>query len=83
LLDRVCEEFGCLPSAAERELDQNFEVVMDVLFARNYARAKAAYDDTESLKPDARRRLLADPMVRIVRETEFAIVTAGIEESHA
>lgn len=82
MLDRVCEEFHCLPSEAERELDQNLEVVMDVLFARNYARAKAAYDDAEGLKPDARRKLLADPMVRIVRETEFAIVAAAIEESH-
>ena len=79
MLDRVCEEFDCLPSQAARELDENFEAVMDVLFARNYARAKAAYDDAADLKPDARRKLLAEPMVQLVKDTEFALAQRAID----
>jgi hypothetical protein len=52
---------------------------MDVLFARNYARAKAAYDDAASLSADARRKLLAEPLVQLVKATEFAMVENEIE----
>ncbi len=63
-----------MPSVAEQELDTNFERVVDVLWTRQYARAKAAYDGAASLSPEARAQLMAEPIVQLVRETEFALV---------
>ena len=78
----MCEEFGCLPGAAERELDERFDLVMDVLFARNYARAKAAYDHQSGLNADQQRALLADPIVQLVQQTEFELAQEEIEGRH-
>lgn len=68
-----------MPSVAERELDGHFELVMDVLFARNYARAKAAYDRQSEMTADAQRQLLAEPLVQLVRDTEFALAQEEID----
>lgn len=41
----MCEEFGCLPSAAVRE---DPALALDVMALRSYARAKAAVDRASS-----------------------------------
>lgn len=74
----MCEEFGCLPSAAEHELDTNFERVIDVLWTRQYARAKAAYDAVASLSPEARVKLMAEPLVQLVSETDFELAAEAL-----
>ncbi len=77
-MDRVCEEFHCVPSVARAELDADFEGVIDVLTCRHYARAKAAYDGMKDLTPEARAKVLADPMVQQVRETEVALAAEAL-----
>lgn len=74
----MCEEFACVPSAAERELDQHRELVLEILALRAYARAKQAYDDADRLDEKSRRRLMQDALVQAVKETEFALVQAAI-----
>jgi hypothetical protein len=69
-----------VPSVAEAELEHNFERVMDVLATRNYARAKAAYDGLADLSPEGKARVLADPTVQLVRETEFKLVAEALAE---
>lgn len=34
MISRICESFGCLPSEAARELDENTPLVLGVLEAR-------------------------------------------------
>lgn len=64
----MCEEFGCLPSAAEHELNTNFERVIDVLWTRQYARVKAAVDAAKT-KDD----IPIGPMADLVQETAVDI----------
>jgi len=52
-------------------LDTNFERVIDVLWTRQYARAKAVYDDLASMSPEARAKILAHPTVQQVQQTDF------------
>ena len=75
----MCEEFTCTPSVAERELDQHADLVLDVMAARAYARAKAAYDGADHLDEAARRKLLNDPLVRQVREIEFELAAEALK----
>jgi len=77
LLDLICVEFSCLPSAAERELETHGERVLDVLWTRMYTRAKSAYDE-KGVSPERRVALLADPMVQLVRDTEFALAAEAL-----
>jgi len=45
LVSRVCEDFGCLPSVAVRELeDDPSHIALAVLDVREYARCKDAYE---------------------------------------
>jgi hypothetical protein len=76
----VCEEFGCVPSVAERELDEHYDRVLDVLWARAYARAKDAYDGSQRLPADERARVLADPLVQQVRDTAFALAAEALAQ---
>lgn len=49
-MSRVCEEFGCLPMAAARELASDPEHrALAILELRAYARAKAALDRAEQI----------------------------------
>lgn len=42
---RVCEEFGCVPSVAIRELEDGpAELIWDIVELRAYARAKATVE---------------------------------------
>ena len=70
MIDWVTEEFVCLPSVAREELEEHGELVMSVLWARNYARAKAAYEGKANLDMAAQAALMSDPMVRVVQEVE-------------
>jgi hypothetical protein len=75
----VCQEFSCVPSVAERELDINGPTVLDVLWTRNYARAKAAYDGRAQMSPEALARLMSDRMVQLVRDTDFALIQEALD----
>lgn len=44
LISRVCEEFHCLPSDAQRELDQDTGLVWTILRLRSLAAAKRELD---------------------------------------
>lgn len=45
LLSRVCEEFGCLPQAAARELECDPDhLALQILDLRGYIRAKRTFD---------------------------------------
>jgi hypothetical protein len=81
VIDVVCEVFGCTPSVAERELDRDYELVMGVIHARAYARAKALYDSKSSMSEERRRALMADPMVKRVSQTEMALAQQALDEA--
>ena len=44
----ICEEFGCTPSQALRELEGDDGLIFDVLDLRGYARTKALVDAAKS-----------------------------------
>ncbi len=69
----VCEAFHCVPSVAERELDQHRELVISVLDARFYGQAYHRYEGLSGLSDKAKRALLREPMVAAVRAIEFEI----------
>jgi hypothetical protein len=49
IVSRICEEFGCLPSQAVRELeDGDADLVFTILEYRSYARAKQTIDAAQS-----------------------------------
>lgn len=66
-VSRVCEEFGCTPSVALREIEQHDDLLTDVMEARAFVRTKQACDAAASKveRPDT-------PMARLVTEFEFA-----------
>lgn len=48
MVSRLCEEFGCLPSQAQEELeDGDLGLLVTILEMRTYARAKAMVDQAE------------------------------------
>jgi hypothetical protein len=63
VISRICEEFGCLPSQARRELEcHDAALVFTILELRTYARAKEAFDRGKKEKDgltDMPPRLLA------------------------
>ena len=47
-MSRVCEEFGCTPSAAIRELEDGpAELIWDILALRSYAQAKRTVEQAK------------------------------------
>jgi hypothetical protein len=77
----TCEAFGCRPSEAETELDENAEMVFDILDLRNYRDAYYRNKQIEAL-PDLKARNKAragDTAVAEVIETEFALQQQEIE----
>lgn len=67
-ISRVCEEFQCLPSEAERELRrQPVGWIEEVIEARHYAKAKEVYDRAPN-KADVVKN---DPLLRLVEENEY------------
>jgi hypothetical protein len=68
-VSRVCEEFQCLPSAAEQEMRrQPVGWIEEVIEARHYAKAKAIYDHA----PDKTDVVKHDPLLQLVEENEYA-----------
>lgn len=66
LISRVCEEFGCLPSEALREIEEGpAGLVWRVIELRDFARAVRAVEDAER---DRGRELEHTPMVELVKE---------------
>ena len=74
-LSRICEEFGCLPSEAERELRrQPVGWLEEIIEARHYAKAKSVYDKAENKSAVTKD----DPLMRLVEENEYAHAKAHI-----
>lgn len=49
MVSRVCEEFGCLPSAAVREIkDDPNGTAMEIMRLRHYARTKELLDNAKT-----------------------------------
>ena len=68
LIGRLCEEFGCLPSEAERELRrQPVGWLEEIVEARHYAKAKAIYDKADDKSVVTK----GDPLMRLVEENEY------------
>lgn len=68
VISRVCEEFGCLPSQARRELeDADADLVFTILEMRSYAAAKRIVDNAKK-KDDLK---MSDPAIRRVFEIEI------------
>jgi len=48
MVSRICEEFGCLPSAAIAEMRRHPDLVMDVISMRAYAKTREAIESAKS-----------------------------------
>jgi len=79
VLSVVCEAFNCVPSVAERELDQHGDLVFEVLDLRNYGQAFHRYQQMSGLSDKAKKALLREPMVQAVQAIEYELVTQEIE----
>lgn len=75
----MCEAFHCVPSVAERELDQHGELVFDILDLRTAASAWRAYQTLDGLDSKAKAKLLAEDYVREVRDLDFAYAQEAID----
>jgi hypothetical protein len=74
VVSRICEEFGCLPSEAIRELEQDVrKQLFQIMQMRSYAAAKRRLDD---MKPG--ENLDAVPMIDVVLKTDIAIAKGEI-----
>ncbi len=67
-VSRICQEFGCTPSAALREWRRNPELVTRVLEYRAYAAAQQQVHDAKNDTDLPAEGL--DPMVDLVFEVE-------------
>lgn len=74
----MCEAFQCVPSVAERELDQHRELVFAVLDARFYGQSYHRYHDQRGLDAKAKRALMREPMVQAVQAIAFECRQEGI-----
>ncbi len=78
-VSRVCDEFGCLPSVAVREMmDTPAGWLEDIVEMRAFARARALKAKAEEW-PDGkeRRAVMADPLVQLAQMIEFEGVPRG------
>lgn len=50
MISRICDEFHCLPSQAERELARDPELVFDILQLRGYAQTWQQMEDADDEK---------------------------------
>lgn len=84
-IGRLCEEFGCLPSEAMREIERvPFGFLGDIVLYRDYAKAKALYDGATTA--EARKRLPESPLIDLVQEIEFEFAAEELDAlntSHA
>ncbi len=71
IVSRICEEFGCLPSAALMELEHDAALVADIIELRAFARSKTRVDEDGD-------KLKITPMVKKVLTIEADIMKARI-----
>lgn len=73
-ISRVCQEFACPPSVALRELREAPDGLIETIVEmRAFARAREVTRQAEQMPDGAeKRRLLRDPLVRLVLEIERA-----------
>ena len=72
IVGRVCEEFGCLPSAALRELETDpHRMAETIMMLRGYASLKEAVDRRIA---GSKENLPDSPMLRIVLSNTERIV---------
>lgn len=72
-LSELCEEFGCLPSVLEAELERTpIGLLWDIVAHRRYARLKAEYDSLSAAGDkrvsDKRFREVARMEIRLMKE---------------
>lgn len=68
IIGRICEEFGCLPSEAERELRrQPVGWIEEIIELRHYAKAKLIYDRAD----DKSAVTKGDPLMQLVEANEY------------
>ena len=76
-ISRVCEEFGCLPSAAEAELNrQPVGWLEEIIEARRYAETKRAFDGAK----DKRDVPLTLPLYAVVKAITFDLAEEELEK---
>lgn len=75
----MCEAFHCVPSVAERELDQHADLIFDILDLRTAASAWRAYQTIDALDSKAKAKLFAEEYVREVRDLDFADAQEAIK----
>jgi len=74
-VSRVCEEFGCLPSQARAEMDQDADgLLWRVIEARRYERAKAVVEEGQAAGK-AEHELPRSIWVRRVIDNQFVCAT--------
>lgn len=73
VISRVCEEFGCLPSQAIRELERNEDLVFEIIELRAYASTKQACDQADANGVEA-KDFPKGPMVDLWGEIEYELL---------
>lgn len=80
---RVCEGFGCLPSAAEEELDRDpDQMALLILDIRGYMAAKHAFDGARD-KVDGLKGWTGNPYMTLVETMTFEAREAAQAEAEA
>lgn len=77
LISRVCEEFHCLPSDAQRELDQDTGLVWTILRLRALAAAKREMQSASDQNRDITKSMT--PAIRHVMALEAAAAIAAMQ----
>lgn len=78
LVSRVCEEFGCLPSQAVKELmDDPLQMATEIMSLRSYAEAKHILDNATAQK-DIPQGM--DKSIKQVMEIQAELMAAEKEE---
>ena len=70
MISRVCQEFKCLPSEAQRELHRDPYLVFDILELRHYAQMRDAILNAKK-EEDVPK---GDPMALIAAELEVEAI---------
>lgn len=79
MLSTICREFGCLPSAALRELDETpAGLIADILEQRGFA---DAWRHVNSVKKES--ELQDSPMVQFALDVQFKRAAEALAEKRA
>jgi len=79
-VSRVCEEFGCVPSVAAREvLRLPAGLLEDMIELRAYKRAKDLYDAADTAAKQ--QALPASPLIDLVREVDFSLADEALKRN--